>query len=102
MSSTFPHFPVFSPIFPQIFLIFFLILVFWVGKQESPGYATDKVSLKKSYSSQYDSKLMKLQKENQAKVQMQQQNSKSSSASNALLRQVNFVTANQISKGLKA
>ena len=38
------HFPVFSLIFPQIFFIFFLILVFRVGgssTREGPGYAND-------------------------------------------------------------
>ena len=43
ISSIFPHFPVVILIFPQIFLIFFLILVFWVGEpptREGPGYAT--------------------------------------------------------------
>ena len=43
MSSILPHFPVGSPIFPQFFFIFFLILVFCVGgspTREGPGYAT--------------------------------------------------------------
>ena len=43
-SSTFPHFPVVFLIFPQIFFIFFLIVVFQVGSSpslEGPGYATD-------------------------------------------------------------
>ena len=42
ISSIFPHFPVVSLIFPQIFFIFFLILVFRVGDSptwEGPGYA---------------------------------------------------------------
>ena len=42
-SPIFPHFPVVSLIFPQIFFIFFLILVFRVGgspNREGPGYAT--------------------------------------------------------------
>ena len=41
-----PHFPVVSLIFSQIFLIFFLILVFRVGgspTREGPGYATDRI-----------------------------------------------------------
>ena len=40
ISSTFPHFPVASLIFPQFFFIFFLILVFRVGSsptREGPG-----------------------------------------------------------------
>ena len=47
ISSIFPHFPIVSLIFPQIFFIFFLILVFRVGDsptREGPGYATDEVS----------------------------------------------------------
>ena len=43
ISSTFPHFLVFCPILPQIFLSFFLILVFRVGglpTRAGPGYAT--------------------------------------------------------------
>ena len=43
-SSIFPHFPLISLIFPQIFLIFFLNLVFRVGgspTREGPGYATE-------------------------------------------------------------
>ena len=50
--SIFPHFPVISPIFPQIFFIFFL----WLGNtptRESPGYATTTagvhIFLKASY-----------------------------------------------------
>ena len=40
-SSIFPLFSVVSLIFPQIFFIFFLILVFWVlPTREGPGYAT--------------------------------------------------------------
>ena len=47
ISSFFPHFPVVSLIFPQIFLNFFLILVFRVGGSptatlEGPGYTTGK------------------------------------------------------------
>ena len=45
ISSIFPHFPVVSLIFPQNFFIFFLILVFRVGKlptREGPGYTTGK------------------------------------------------------------
>ena len=45
VSSICPYFPVFSLVFPQIFFIFFLILVFRVGEsptREGPGYATDK------------------------------------------------------------
>ena len=44
ITSILPHFPVGSLIFPQIFFIFFLILVFRVGgspTREGPGYATD-------------------------------------------------------------
>ena len=43
ISSIFSHFPVGSLSFPQNFIIFFLILVFWVGglpTREDPGYAT--------------------------------------------------------------
>ena len=43
ISSIFPHFPVCCLIFPQIFFIFFLILVFRVDGspiRECPGYAT--------------------------------------------------------------
>ena len=46
ISSIFPHFPEGSFIFPQIFLIFFLILVVRVGGSptwEGPGYAAAKV-----------------------------------------------------------
>ena len=53
ISPIFPHFPVFSLIFPQIsvifFLIFFLILVFRVGSsptREGPGYTTGDVRSK--------------------------------------------------------
>ena len=48
ISSIFPHFPVVSLIFPQIFFIFFLILVYRVGgspTREGPGYATDDLVL---------------------------------------------------------
>ena len=44
ISSIFPNFPVVSLIFPQIFFIFFLILVFRVGgspTRDGPGYATE-------------------------------------------------------------
>ena len=43
--SILPHFPVGSLIFPQIFFIFFLILVFRVGDsptRKDPGYATGR------------------------------------------------------------
>ena len=44
VSSIFPHFYVFSLIFPQLFFIFFLILDFRVGEsptREGLGYATE-------------------------------------------------------------
>ena len=41
ISSTFPHFPVFSLIYPQIFFIFFLILA-------CPGYAYSLWTTKKT------------------------------------------------------
>ena len=44
ISSIFPHFPVVSFILPQVFFIFFLILVFRVGNsptRKGPGYATE-------------------------------------------------------------
>ena len=43
ISSMFPHFPVVSFVFSQIFFIFFLILIFRVGgspTRKGPGYAT--------------------------------------------------------------
>ena len=45
ISSIYPHFPVVSLIFPQIFFIFFHILVFQVGglpTREGSSYATVK------------------------------------------------------------
>ena len=48
ISSILPHFPVGSLIFPQIFFIFFLILVFRVGgspTREGPGYATGSTEI---------------------------------------------------------
>ena len=54
ISSILPHFPVGSPFFPQIFFIFFLILVFRVGglpTQEGPRYAT--AILYKKYNTKY-------------------------------------------------